>query len=81
MQRKEQALKEKDLGNAAYKAKNFDVAITHYDKAYELYDEDISFLTNRWVHQHMELCGIHLHEYAQLVVSEAFYVAARRLGR
>lgn len=49
MQRKEQALKEKEQGNAAYKAKNFDEAITHYDKAFELYDEDISFLTNRWV--------------------------------
>lgn len=47
VQRKEQALKEKEQGNAAYKAKNFDEAITHYDKAFELYDEDISFLTNR----------------------------------
>lgn len=47
VQCKEQALKEKEQGNAAYKAKSFDVAIGHYDKAYELYDEDISFLTNR----------------------------------
>jgi len=51
-QRKEQALKEKEQGNAAYKAKNFDVAIGHYDKAYELYDEDISFLTNRQGHNY-----------------------------
>lgn len=49
MQHKEEALKAKELGNAAYKAKNFDEAISHYDKAYELFDEDISFLTNRCV--------------------------------
>ena len=48
LQRKEQALQQKDQGNAAYKAKRFDEAIQHYDKAYELYDEDISFITNRW---------------------------------
>ncbi len=45
-------MKEKEQGNAAYKAKNFDVAIGHYDKAYELYDEDISFLTNRQGHKY-----------------------------
>lgn len=49
LQRKEEALKAKEQGNAAYKAKRFDEAISHYDKAYEVYDEDISFLTNRWV--------------------------------
>lgn len=49
LQRKEEALRAKEQGNAAYKAKNFDEAISHYDKAYELFDEDISFLTNRWV--------------------------------
>ena len=38
---------EKDKGNAAYKAKRFDEAIQHYDAAYELYDRDISFITNR----------------------------------
>lgn len=47
--RKEDALKEKEQGNAAYKARKFDEAISHYDKAYDLYDEDISFLTNRFV--------------------------------
>ena len=35
------------LGNAAYKAKNFDVALEHYDKAIALDDTDISFITNK----------------------------------
>lgn len=34
-------------GNTAYKAKRFDEAIQHYTKALELYDADVSFLTNR----------------------------------
>ncbi|KAK9079607.1 hypothetical protein SSX86_001280 [Deinandra increscens subsp. villosa] len=44
---KSQALKEKEAGNAAYKKKDFETAISHYSKALELYDADISFLTNR----------------------------------
>lgn len=46
-QRKAEALKEKEAGNAAYKARDFQNAIAHYDKAIELDDSDISFLTNR----------------------------------
>ncbi|GLT91019.1 hypothetical protein SLE2022_089290 [Rubroshorea leprosula] len=46
-ERKEKAQKEKDAGNAAYKKKDFETAITHYTKALELDDEDISYLTNR----------------------------------
>ena len=46
-QAKEKALQEKELGNAAYKAKRFDEAIEHYDAAIALDDTDISFLTNR----------------------------------
>jgi len=46
-QTKEAALKEKEAGNAAYKKKNFDEAIEHYTKALDLWDEDITFLTNR----------------------------------
>ncbi|KAF8032860.1 hypothetical protein BT93_D1673 [Corymbia citriodora subsp. variegata] len=46
-ERKAQAQKEKEAGNAAYKKKDFETAIQHYTKAIELDDEDISFLTNR----------------------------------
>ncbi|THG14679.1 hsp70-Hsp90 organizing protein 1 [Camellia sinensis] len=46
-ERKAQAQKEKEAGNAAYKKKDFDTAIERYTKAIELDDEDISFLTNR----------------------------------
>ena len=46
-QNKAKALAEKEKGNAAYKAKDFDTAIKHYDAAVELDDTDISFLTNR----------------------------------
>lgn len=38
---------EKEAGNIDYKAKRFDEAIAHYTKAIELYDRDISFLSNR----------------------------------
>ncbi|CAK9301983.1 unnamed protein product [Gordionus sp. m RMFG-2023] len=41
------ALKEKDLGNEAYKNKNFEMAINHYDKAIELDPKNIIFLTNK----------------------------------
>ncbi|XP_002509580.2 hsp70-Hsp90 organizing protein 3 [Ricinus communis] len=46
-ERKAQAVKEKELGNAAYKKKDFETAISHYTTALELDDEDISYLTNR----------------------------------
>lgn len=42
-------MEEKEQGNAAYKAKQFAEAIAHYSKAIELFDGDISFLTNRCV--------------------------------
>jgi len=41
------AQKEKEAGNEAYKKKEFEAAILHYNKAIELFDGDISFLTNR----------------------------------
>lgn len=46
-EKKVQAQKEKEAGNAAYKKKDFETAILHYSKAIELDDEDISFITNR----------------------------------
>ena len=45
--RKADAMAEKEAGNTAYKKKDFQNAIQHYDRALDLYDEDISFLTNR----------------------------------
>lgn len=42
-----EALKEKEAGNEAYKKREFDQAIAHYDRAMELYDKDVSFLSNR----------------------------------
>ncbi|GIL86810.1 hypothetical protein Vretimale_15617 [Volvox reticuliferus] len=45
--RKAEALKEKEAGNEAYKKKDFEAAILHYNKALELYDGDMTFLTNR----------------------------------
>lgn len=45
--KKAEALKEKEAGNEAYKKRQFEEAIQHYNKALELYDGDISFLTNR----------------------------------
>jgi stress-induced-phosphoprotein 1 len=41
------ALKAKELGNKAYKAKQFDVAIKHYDEAIALDSTDITFYNNK----------------------------------
>jgi stress-induced-phosphoprotein 1 len=43
----DQALAEKEKGNAAYKAKDFPAAHQHYDKAFELDPTNIAFLTNK----------------------------------
>ena len=43
----QKALAEKEKGNAAYKAKDFPTAITHYEKAWELDATNITFLTNK----------------------------------
>eukprot|EP00262_Sarcandra_glabra_P006503 TRINITY_DN18832_c0_g1_i1.p1 TRINITY_DN18832_c0_g1~~TRINITY_DN18832_c0_g1_i1.p1 ORF type:complete len:622 (+),score=117.52 TRINITY_DN18832_c0_g1_i1:180-2045(+) len=45
--RKAEAQREKESGNAAYKKKDFETAVEHYTRAFELDDADISFLTNR----------------------------------
>jgi len=42
-----QALDEKQKGNDAYKKKDFDTAISHYDKAFELNPKEMTFLTNK----------------------------------
>eukprot|EP01137_Pigoraptor_chileana_P016523 Opistho-2@73427 len=44
---KQQALKEKDLGNDAYKRKSFEEAIKHYDAAIALDATNMTFYTNR----------------------------------
>jgi tetratricopeptide (TPR) repeat protein len=43
---KEQALKEKNKGNDAYKKKNFEEALTHYNKAVELDPTEITYHLN-----------------------------------
>lgn len=44
---KKRAYEEKEEGNKAYKAKRFDDAIQHYNAAIDLYDQDMSFITNK----------------------------------
>lgn len=44
---REAALKEKNLANELYKAKKFDDAIEHYNKAIELDRSDMTFLNNK----------------------------------
>ena len=41
-----QALKEKELGNQAYKKRNFEEALKHYNKAVQLDSGDITYLNN-----------------------------------
>jgi tetratricopeptide (TPR) repeat protein len=43
-----QAQAAKARGNELYKQRQFDEAIAAYNEAIQLYDKDISFLTNRW---------------------------------
>ncbi|KAK9717136.1 Hsp90 cochaperone [Basidiobolus ranarum] len=44
---KEEAVKEKDLGNQRYKKREFDAALEHYAKAWELDPTNITILTNQ----------------------------------
>ena len=43
---KKQAEEEKKLGAEAYKARDFEKAIIHFQKAWDVYPKDITFLTN-----------------------------------
>jgi len=45
--KKNEAIKEKDMGNAAYKKREFEEAIKHYDKAWELDPTNIAILNNK----------------------------------
>lgn len=47
LEQKHKAEEEKDLGNKAYKAKNFEEAISHYDRAIELSPDDLTYYTNK----------------------------------
>ena len=42
-----QSLEEKELGNTAYKKRDFETALEHYAKAIELDPTNVSFLTNK----------------------------------
>jgi len=44
---KKEALKEKELGNQAYRKKNFLIAISHYDKAIQLDSTELTFHNNK----------------------------------
>ncbi|XP_067124872.1 stress-induced-phosphoprotein 1-like [Centruroides vittatus] len=44
---KKKALKEKEAGNAAYKKKDFETALQHYDEAIKLDPNDMTFYTNK----------------------------------
>lgn len=43
---KKEADEEKKKGAAAYKARDLDTAIVHFQKAWDVYPKDITFLTN-----------------------------------
>ena len=55
---KAEAKAEKEAGNAAYKKRQFDDAIQHYNRALELDDGDISYLTNRCVASATVFCPL-----------------------
>lgn len=43
---KKEADASKKLGSEAYRKRDFDTAISHFEKAWEIYPQDITFLSN-----------------------------------
>lgn len=43
---KKQAEASKNLGSEAYKKREFDTAISHFEKAWDIYPKDVTFLSN-----------------------------------
>merc|ERR1712137_326081 len=72
-----EALAEKEKGNAAYKKRDFDAAIAHYDKAFELNPKEMSFLTNRAA-VHLEVGRSQYAPYEQIAKAYARIGAAHR---
>ena len=58
-----QALKEKELGNAAYKKRDFLTALQHYDKATDLDPTDITFRTNKAGRSVMHILAATIHSW------------------
>ena len=86
--------KEKDLGNTFYKNKDFENALTHYEKAIELFPEDLTYYTNKaavffemkeydkWIEQcdrAVEITKDGYYDYAKL--SKAFARKANALSK
>jgi len=57
-----QAVAEKDLGNTAYKKKDFETAMKHYNKAVDLDSTNIIFRNNRagWLYFYVAIFVIYM---------------------
>ena len=56
-EKKAAAEAEKKLGAESYKARDFDGAIAHFQKAWDVYPKDIAYLTNLAGKKGVECCG------------------------
>ena len=61
---------EKDLGNDAYKKKDFETALKHYEKAAELCPTAITYLTNQAGDSFFnnQLCFFYAREYCNIFI-------------
>ncbi|KAL9104506.1 MAG: hypothetical protein Q9163_000537 [Psora crenata] len=83
---REEAESEKKLGTDNYKKRNFDVAIEHYDKAWDLH-KDITYLTNKSAAQFekgdyegaVETCKKAIEEGREVLAD--FKIIAKAFGR